>query len=446
MLDDLAHTSDGCVYDSFWDMYNTGCSGHGTCSNQTNTGTCDCFEGWTGESDFLNPPDSVEYDCHINIARYRFFWITAVILSSVAIVQACYALRMSWLSVSRGGGGRKLKRVPGFRHRFMYRPSTQFLLCVFTFNFCGVLFGVRRIQDHTKVLAPKRWYIWTLIFFFAMPSILWAVSLLARLCLNLCLSGVGRGDPLLAAKAKKAYKRIMLKGYVDHFMLVVIWLSGLVGGEGNRYNLTSLTYMITQGYFACSCLLVAYQFNLVSLTIREAFHGQTKKDTLKVRDKLNIVVPLIKYFMMVASLGFCVFIIFPKFYKHWGILVLLIMNGAPIGCLAATRTFLVKKRSSNSGNTLGNRGGSTINDRGSTAYYRASAGHVKPNPEFPLGSPVGESSPKSHASRDTEGTVSTVGGVTVIDGNSIDEDDEEYFTVQNPMGNPRLKPSKSDVA
>ena len=180
----------------------------------------------------------------------------------------------------------------------------------------------------------------------------------------------------------------------------------------------------------------------------------------------------------VFSLGLCVFIVFPKgeyygaansepslirvsnvtnpsttlvaVYKHWGMLLLSISNVYPIGCLAATRAFLVKKRSSNSGSTLGSRGGSTINDRGSTGNYRTSAGHVKPNPEFPLGSPVGESSPKSHAPRDTEGTVSTVGGVTVIDSNFIDEDDEEYFTVENPMGtsvpNPRLKPSKSDVA
>ena len=66
-------------------------------------------------ADFLNTPDGVEYDCHMNIAQYRILWIGAVILASGAVIQLSRALRMSWLTVLNGGGGLRLKKIHGSR-------------------------------------------------------------------------------------------------------------------------------------------------------------------------------------------------------------------------------------------------------------------------------------------------------------------------------------------
>ena len=116
---------------------------------------------------------------------------------------------------------------------------------------------------------------------------------MGRLCLNLALSGVGIGnDPAMVAQVKLTYKRIMLKGYFDHAMCVLLGTAGLIGGEENAYNATLVSYMVVQGYLSFSFLLMNLQWSIISRTVNAAFHGQTKKDTLKVQKKVRPSEPL----------------------------------------------------------------------------------------------------------------------------------------------------------
>ena len=132
-------------------------------------------------------------------------------------------------------------------------------------------------------------------------------------------------------------------------------------------------------------------------------------------------------------------------YKFWGFALILLVYSAGIVSIAGAQAFLIKKRSYASAKSAIGAQGSAAR---TSATYRASAGFAKPNPEFPLGSLV-DASPKGlEPNKNTErDTVVTVGGMTVVDSDFLDEDDE-VFAFVNPLGNPRAKfdPSRSDVA
>ncbi len=87
---------------SFGDNIAGPCSGNGECIN----GTCVCFEGWTGLSDFINAEG---YDCQINILGYKITWAILLAIQVYAIVKSYPYLKSRYQTYKELAEGKRKK-------------------------------------------------------------------------------------------------------------------------------------------------------------------------------------------------------------------------------------------------------------------------------------------------------------------------------------------------
>ncbi|GMH73259.1 hypothetical protein TrST_g8047 [Triparma strigata] len=336
--------NNNCTYGS-WDTIASDCSGHGECSGN---GLCLCNSGYTGASDFVNLKD---HDCHINITLMKVLWSIASAFALVAVVQIVRALRMSYRSLNRTGMNRQQRQKHGITHvrrQFFYRPSTRILICLCIFNLGTIMFAIRRIPNADKVVTPSRLMLWIGLTFLIIPAGFWGTTLMARLILNLSLQGLNlKASKPLNDSLKLLYKRLIIKGYFDHFSIIIMGSIGLIGGESDSYGLYSSMYFCIQGWIILSFLTYNVFFTQISSTISIAFHNSPDtKEINAIKTRIQRLMPIARIITVLFSFLALVFVVYPPLYKQWAYFWLGVSTAVAFLSIFASHVFLVKKRES----------------------------------------------------------------------------------------------------
>jgi len=171
---------------------------------------------------------------------------------------------------------------------------------------------------------------------------------MARLILNLSLQGLNlKASKPLNDSLKLLYKRLIIKGYFDHFSIMIMGSLGLIGGESDSYGLYSSMYFCIQGWIILSFLTYNVFFTQISSTISIAFHNSPDtKEINAIKTRIQRLMPIMRILMTFFSFLALVFVVYPPLYKQWAYFWLFITTSYAVVSIFAAHVFLVKKRES----------------------------------------------------------------------------------------------------
>mmetsp|Transcript_3282 Transcript_3282/g.4410 ORF Transcript_3282/g.4410 Transcript_3282/m.4410 type:complete len:409 (+) Transcript_3282:268-1494(+) len=130
------------IYGGVSNVFGT-CSGRGTCED--NETRCECDDGWTGLSDFINT-DAI--DCQVHTTSIKVLWGIILLYSMYTVVVGIPFLKERWKSHLDVA---KERRSRGKEYRI--RDNPVLLACIWFYSFCFpsvVLYGILRISKNDE--------------------------------------------------------------------------------------------------------------------------------------------------------------------------------------------------------------------------------------------------------------------------------------------------------